>query len=437
MRTRVQRRKNQLEDQHRVPCTRVIKIGTKKKSAKGVEYPEQLNGFLICHMNLDANNKPVIDYTAMEMLGATKEVVDKAVAAGRRGVGLPNELHFFIQANATRNGDEWEYPGFQEQYTCYDAEGKFCEGNGSRAKQRQPNKTVKDVICNPAGCADLDSGEQYCPYSINSQEKDKRQKMCNYQYSLFVSLFVPDEETGAPVPLNRSVGFGARYGLQSGSETCGMEILQELDAAANYLDGNIHEITGILYFGKKRKHYFGPGKQGKEVAIVPQVYMVLSPVGISQRKQENRLMLMEDRTFQSALPAPVKLLEENATIEDHEELEIVDADIHDGPEESPFDEAPLQPPQAAPEQHPSALDNVSDEDLADSLEAFVGDQLAAYARYTHGGEEHQIHDINWFFEGAQGVKDKARRQLLRGICQGLNDTPGTTFEIIVHKEATE
>jgi len=281
-----------------------------------------------------------------------------------------------------------------------------------------------EVICNPIGCADLDSTEAYCPYSKNSQDKDKKQKTCNYKYYLFLSLFVPDKETGDPVPLNKALGFEVRYGISSGSETCGMEIGQALDAAADYLDGNIHQISGILYFAKKGKHYVAENK--KQTAYVPQIYMVLSPADIGQRKQENRAMLLEDRSFQAALPAP--------SIAENPEYVDLEPDLPGEPSPSPADESTS--PFNDGSEEPVSAANASDEDLADALVAHSGDQLGEIAYFEFNGKKYNIDDINWFFDGVGEDKDRERRKILRDICLRIEATPNTTFQILPFKDVS-
>ena len=423
------------ESPYATGATHVIKIGFDARGPKATRpFPGKLPGFLICRDSLNENGNLMVDHECMIALGSqyTPEAIAKAKAMQFKAPTgtLPTEIFFVLSNNAKAAGDSWDYPStFAESYECWRKDGLFCSGNGERATRKNPDGTKGIIACVPAG-REGSTVQEFCPQSTSNPRE------CKAHSRLSLCLYTLDAND-TPQPLSKALGWQARFRFDTSSECSPPRVLAELDQAATRLNGHIAGITGALTYLIQKKRY---GGNGGGVGITGQVVFTLSEPDISDRERDlfqQRIQMSQQALIEGPVaetPNVNPFEQENAPCK---EPETVDAEIHGEPEESPFDESPLQQSPAATDLPPSALDGVSDEDLADSLEAFVGDQLAAYAMYTHKGEEHRIDDINWFFDGAQGAKDQARRQLLRRICQDLHDTPGTTFEIIVHKEATE
>jgi len=410
------------ESAYATGATHVIKIGFDARAA-GAAYPKpgKLPGFLICRDTLDGNNQLIVDFNCMKNIGEqyTPETIDKAKKTQLKSAEnlLPTELFFVIAYNAKPAGISWEYPGtFAESYECWRKEGLFCQGDGEQASRRQENGTRAVLPCVPVGREDA-AVENFCPQSVAHE--------CKAHSRLLLCLYFLGAD-GRPEPLNKSLGWQARYRFDTSSEYYAPRVLAELDQAANRLDGRISGITGALSFLKQKKRHAGG------VGITGQVLFALSEADISERERVLfNQRIEEKRTSLLAAPPAAECLDIRNPFDNSGTNALLAPVELDNPEtdskaqESPFGDTPDGVIQVA---------DASDEDLADSLAAFAGNRLSEYAYYNYGGEDYAIDDINWFFEGETGAKDKARRKLLRKICTNLQETPNTTFTIIACKE---
>ena len=259
-------------------ATHKIKIGCNKQRPEDKhKKPGRLNGFLICGNSLGDDGNLVVDYDCMLRLGAkfTKEQIEFAkqndinAPAGT----LPSELHFIITNDSVKvPGNGWDHTGtFSEGYGKWDNKGLFCEGDGQWASRKQSDGSKKQTKCVPHGKAGA-AAETFCEYSIDGS--------CRHHCRAAFCIFVRDEN-GRPEPLSRSLGWGARFQLDSTSESNAIRIGEELDKAAERLHGRISGITGVLVFARQSKRRPGGG-----VGIVGQVMCNLSEPDIARREQQ-------------------------------------------------------------------------------------------------------------------------------------------------------
>lgn len=276
---------------HATGATGVIKIGFDARG-RGDNRPKpgKLAGFLLCKDAIDGENNLMVDNAAMLALGAyDAATIAKAKSAGIKGVGLlPTALNFVIVHEAMREvgSDGWQYPGtFEESYECWNGLGLFCAGDGSKARRKQDDQTRKEVECVPVGREDHEAIE-FCPYSVK--------KECKAHSRLILCLFTVDEN-GRPQPVNKSLGWNARYRFDTSSEYNAQRVLHELDMAAERLNGHIANITGTLVFAVQRKR---TGLKDQPVGIVGQVMFQLSESDIRAREEKLRNYRLEDQRAQ-------------------------------------------------------------------------------------------------------------------------------------------
>ena len=277
---RVLRRRRGLDGKstHASGATHVIKIGFSTPGNKGGKQPHKLAGFLIYHDAIGPDNKPVIDYEGMSRLGVEKAAIEEAMAKELKAPDglLPTELHVRIKNDAHRNDDgDWEYPGvFAESLECFGKVGVFCSGNGHLAMRRHGDGTKKEVRCVPEG-ADATKPKDWCLYSVGQGHDGMK---CKSHSRLTVCVFVVGPD-GLPDPLAPLLGVSARYRLDTHSDYNAIRIQQELDGAADQLNGRIGGLTGILKFHRQSKRT--PEGSAVASAVVGQVSLHLSPVDIA------------------------------------------------------------------------------------------------------------------------------------------------------------
>lgn len=271
----------------------VVKIGhsvekISKRTGKPYKGPGKLNGFLICRDTRDTDGNFVVDEKAMLRLG--KRFDAKAIAEAKQkefdardGI-LPRELHFAIPSDSTRvPGNGWEHPGtFTEGYQCWTKEGLLCSGDGEQASRKQGNGTQRQGPCVPVGKEGA-APKTFCSESVAGD--------CKHKCRLTLSLFVVGEN-GEPEPLSRSLSWSARYRLETTSEAAAMRAGEELDRAAELLDGHLHGITGVLVFARQSKR---TGKVKIPVGITGQIMFMLSEPDIARREQQLHNRYVEQR----------------------------------------------------------------------------------------------------------------------------------------------
>ena len=324
----------------------VVKIGHRvekisKKTGKPYKGPGKLNGFLICRDTRDTDGNLVVDVDSMLRLGEKFDA--KAIAEAKRlelkapdGV-LPRELHFAIPSDSTRvPGNGWEHPGsFTEGYQCWNKAGLFCSGDGEWASRKQNNGTQKRIACVPVG-KEGGAPETFCE---ESEAGD-----CKHNCCLTLSLFVL-AENGEPEPLSQSLGWSARYRLGTTSEAAAMRAGEELDRAAELLDGHLHGITGVLVFARQSRR---TGKVATPVGITGQIMFMLSEPDIARREQQihNRYIEQHQAKFLEGpkadpFAAPAGETENwNGEEEPEAEDPVTVEPVEEEPEPEPEDDGP-------------------------------------------------------------------------------------------------
>ncbi|NQU43204.1 hypothetical protein HQ520_07950 [bacterium] len=434
---RIQKRKHgrTSDSLHASSATHVIKIGfDMRKPGDARPVPGKLRGFLLCRDSLGQDNNLQIDLDAMQTLGVGEQQIAQAKAGQLKAAPglLPTELNFVLVHDAIRApGGTWEYPGtFGESYECWNKAGLFCFGDGVVAQRRQDDRTRAKIDCVPVGREDTEAKE-FCKQSVG--------KECKAHSRLILCLFSADADN-RPQPLSKALGWQARYRFDTSSEYNPMRILADLDAAADRCNGKLHGLTGTLNCNLQKKRYEGG------VAPVMQIMFQISEADIREREASLRQMYLEDRRV-LALPAPEEAPETSPfeeAVSEHTGFTVEPEQVESPEDEiaaaefstdEPFSEEAETEPEA--EQDPAdPLDGYSDETLADSLSAFAADHLGDYAGYEYVGQKtgktirKPIENIDWFFDGQPGVKDRARRDLLRQICRDLLANPKVKFPLI-------
>jgi hypothetical protein len=340
-------------------ATHVIKIGfDARKPGADRPVPGKLAGFLLCRDALDSSNNLIVDEEAMLALGKdyTAANITKAKQQGLKAEQglLPNVLNFVIAHDAVKTPGGWSYQGtFGEAYDCWSKSGLFCSGNGDKAMRRQNDGTRKEIICNPAG-KDGVAADDFCKESVG--------KACKAHSRLVLCLFA-DGADGKPQPLSKALGWQARFRFDTSSEYNPIRIIQELDQAAERLNGRIAGITGTLTFQLQRKRYEGG------VSIVGQIMFQLSESDIRRREEQIWNRNLEYKRVEVGL-----LSHTPATQPEQAETKA---------DESPFDNAPewnqeepgaiqdgeiIEPPHEEPFADPA-------EAVAATEEAFDGQQV--------------------------------------------------------------
>jgi len=321
-------------------ASHVIKIGFDKRKA-GATHPSpgKFPGFVICRDSLDGQGNLVVDHAAMQMLGIqyTAEAIEKAKKGELKAPEglLPTVLHFVIMQSAVRLGDQWSFPGtVNEAYECWTKEGKYCSGDGERAKRKQGNGAQAEIDCVPVGRAGADPAA-FCQYSAN--------KTCRSHSRLVLCLFEPNEK-GEPEPLSDSLGFTARFRFDTTSEYGAMGFFEALDRAADRVQGYLLRLTGTLSYSIKRRR---TGDANFSTGIVGSVLLAIDEDSICQREAEireygekmRRLRIEERKAL--ALPAPEE------PIDEAEEVPKPTLVVEPDPEPDPEPE-----PEAAPAREP-------------------------------------------------------------------------------------
>ncbi len=258
-------------------ATHIIKIGFNAAQKQGEIQPGKLNGFVIYRDALDNNNQFLIDFQAMARLGYTAEQIQQAKQQGFKAdlSLLPQELHFVIMADAKPTDNGFLYPGtFEESYECYNKIGLFCSGNGDTASRKLDDGSKRQIPCNPFGKLDIDPSE-FCEYSGPG-------KACKSHYRLILCLLFRDPATNQMRPLVPELGMQAKYRFDSSSEYGAMGILDELDRAAERLNGRINGITGTISFQKKGRR---TGNEKFSKSIVGHVFFQLHEESIRAKEQ--------------------------------------------------------------------------------------------------------------------------------------------------------
>ena len=330
-------------------ATHLIKIGFDKRPPSAIRpVPGKLAGFLICRDSLGPDNNPIIDMEAMIALGSDAAKIAKAKAAELKAEPglLPTDLHFVLTHDAVPSGEGWGYPGtYNEEYACWNKDGKFCFGNGVTAQRKEADGTRRVIDCVPVGRANT-CAKEFCSFSVK--------KECKANGQLVLCLW-KEGANGKPEPLSRALGFQTRYLVETSSDNFGPRVLSELDLAADRTHGILHGITGILSLQKQRKRY--QGKEGGAVGISGQLMFTLSDSDISRREQEVRNWMLQDRATPTLqLPAPATTEEPDDPFEDDGEP----ADAQDAPEAAatpataPAGGQPVEVPPQAPPEPPAA-----------------------------------------------------------------------------------
>lgn len=239
----------------------VIKIGYNQGGETGGKKPGKLPGFLICHNSKavgDRNFAPALD--EMASLGFSEKDIEQAKKDGLRapaGQFLPLGLRVVIPRDARRIGTgetaRWAFPGtYVEEYQLWGKNGYQCHGDGITAYRRQADHTFKQMECKPVG-ADGRKDSDCCPFSVKGECRSKSR----WIFTLFF------EKDGREYPLSKSLGWSATFKLDTTSEYAAMNILDELNAAAERLNGRISGLTGVLFFGVQEKRHSGGASVGK------------------------------------------------------------------------------------------------------------------------------------------------------------------------------
>jgi len=390
--------------------------------------PGKLAGFLICRDSIDAAGRLVVDHVAMQKIGEqyTPEAIAKAKKMELKAPEglLPTVLHFVIGENAVRLGETWSFPGtVSEAYECWTGEGKYCSGDGERAKRKQGNGAQVEIDCVPVGRAGADPST-FCQHSVK--------KACHGHSRLTLCLFEPNDK-GEPEPLSESLGFTARFRFDTSSEYGAMGFFQALDRAADRVQGYLLRLTGTLSFSIKRRR---TGDAKFSIGIVGNVLLAIDEDSICKREAEireheekmRRLRIEERRAL--ALPEPEEPIDEAEEVPPSPPSLVVEPDPEPKPE-------PKSEPKEEPEFEPADLETEADEPeielrvaqaddytLADSLSAFADDKFSAYAWFDYENDgttaRHAVPNEDWFFNQPEGSrKDLFRRAKLREICLRL------------------
>jgi hypothetical protein len=432
--TRIKRRRHGMggDSLHAYPSTHKIGVGFDARE-KGANrpFPGKFLGFVIYHDMLGANNQRVVDMEAMRRLDDTFDEKKLAQAKAKQlkaPLGLlPMRLHFILRHDAVAENGGWSFPGtFAESYERWGRGGLMCYGNGLKAHERQDDSGRKEIDCVPIGAMDADP-EDFCQHSAKRD--------CKAHSRLVVCLWVPPaEEQGNPEPLCKTYGWQGMFRLDTSSEFSAERVVSQLDDAARRLKGRISHLPGMLTFTTRRRR---TGNEKAPVGIVGQVEFALSAEAIAKRERQRTQVLLAQRG-QLLLPGDA-------------------ADDPPEPPEDPYDDGPLngyvaeiEPEPSAPEPEPEpalvvlperTVADATDEELADSLVAFAGDEIGKYAFFEHRSTEvdddgnqkretFRVPGVDWFFKGAAGDRDARRRELLRETCLRLEADAASSFELI-------
>ncbi len=287
--------------------THLIKIGwdlratSRPRNAEG-KYPQptRLPGFVIARNSVGPSGFGFdIAYDIMEKLGFSKEQIGNALVSDMRSIGLlPATLHFVLKGNATRDPDgDWEYPGtFTEARQCITTEcpGIFCSGDGATARRAQPDRSTKEIPCNPVGKDGVDP-KDYCSYSVPDA---KGNKACKVATILMVQLIFKRGDTWGPIGLPSDV-----FAVKTGSKDADINFGSVLDAAANRLDGWITRLPGTLYFTVQRRN-----SATSRQTPTPQIIMTLDEASICHRERLINDSKMTTRLIEAGMTAAPRLL---------------------------------------------------------------------------------------------------------------------------------
>ena len=412
-----------------VPATHIIKIGINLATEKGMVKPGKLNGLLICHDRLDNDNRLLVDYDSMALLGYNRAQVDMGIKQhwnAPEGV-LPQMLRFVLMADAAKdeNGD-WMYPNtFAETYACYNKTGLFCEGDGQNARRKQPDGTKKEILCIPFGQEGRDAKE-FCEFSGPG-------KPCKDHSRLTVLLYGIDAND-TRFNVSSHLGPNARFRLDTSSEYSAMATLEELDRAATRLNGNLCGITGTISFQRKGRRTGQDGPAAK--SIVGHVLVKLDEESIARREMERRL---PGRAEALALGAPVaraRIAYEEPQYDDGAPFvgapESVEDEVVEGePVETPHAPVVDLPFDAEPagDDGSHAYASVDTATLPELINAAVEHAINAdrvlseviwYA--DKEGNRHPIPNFNgpaWFYGGADDAQKAKRVAILRAVVKDL------------------
>lgn len=390
----------------------VIKIGFNKVSSGKDERGEEgekeqrgktagkLPGFLLCH-----NSKAVgaagyaPAYDEMELLGYSKEKIERAFKLELKAEPaalLPLALRVVIPRDAKRVGEgklaRWEYPGtFVEEFQLWTKNGLACHGDGMTATRRKPDFTTTTIDCKPIG-TDVDAN--CCPFSV------KKDCKCKSRW-IFTPFYV--DKNGIEQPISRSLGWQAAAKLDTTSDYAQLAILEELDRAADFLNGNIRGLTGTLFFGVHEKRH----SKGSVVGKVGQVRLRLDQDQIDRRASG------ESERISAAIVSAPSRVESLPTPEP-----ATDPLATSAPADDP---APNEPERAT--DTPPVMDAfaMSDEELLETLGAYVAsrsgsspDAAKEIVWFNMNGNR-KCPPLDWFLSDEPNAQ-KIGRARLREIC---------------------
>lgn len=246
--------------------TFLIKAGVKIESKKGGMVPTRLPGFLICRKAAvnkgEEKGLPTIyppAYDLMEKLGFPREDVDRAIARGANAPEglLPRSLTIQFLRNAVRaTGQGWIYEGtYAARNACYRKGYLFCSGDGEQATRKvlEPAREgVKDpkpipgytrtIPCRPLGTPGCEPSE-LCPESVSGD--------CGPEGAMQFDVLIPDTRPNDQRPpwmrfrrLDSTIGSTFSIGTGSGNALDGL--IEQLDAAADQLEGRIAGLIARL-----------------------------------------------------------------------------------------------------------------------------------------------------------------------------------------------
>ena len=290
------------------------------------------------------------------------------------------------------------------------------------------------------------------------------------------------DDHGKNQPLSRELGWTARYRFDTGSEYNPIRILEELDGAANRVQGRLSMITGILSFSVQRK------RNTEGLGIAPQVMFSLSELDIRRCEQEIRAAYLEDRHIDARMidlsPAPAKQIAHDPAVadayanpigiegepvagpgdaDDEPEIGMVSPEIARGMNAESAPEPETEMSEGDGEGEVSPVDEwivnvaeASDEELADALKRFVelknaqndlrprwgiddlndvcfgnpdGYEYDAKVGGKPGKKREQVGAVDWFFSAPTEVKQKRRLEILRAGCAKLEAAANPLFVI--------
>lgn len=404
-------------------------LDSKTKSGKRAgdfKKPSKLMGFLIRRNNVRAKGfGHEIAYDQMEALGYDAEKIKQAMRLqheAEAGKFLPAMLHIAIPHDAVRAGDHWEYPGVYSEEFEYHNVGRKCHGDGHTAHRRQGDGTTKQMDCKPVGsCGRKDS--ECCPLSVKGDCKSKA------RFIFKVWNGDPENEQ----PLSKEFAWTAKYRLDTTSEYAQLNILTELDRAADATGGRIGGLVGHIYFSLQEKRYIdnrGESRVGK----VGQVRLSLDDPQIERRASGESDRIAE-QAYKDLPPQPERT--------EHNEREHVQEPANTpAPEQPETNTTPREADSSSVSPDAIDLGAMTDQQIVGMLRDFIGwsasrtgssaeaiaDELVWF---TERGKDYRFSYLDeamratggngwdWFGDGADDEKQAKRTAKLREIAERI------------------